>query len=75
MGLSLAGEALTDTSNGNVRRLLGSMIELGHDWTELEGLAVFHWEATDEEVFSFMVYAPDHRFSTQRVPKGAAGER
>src|SRR6185503_15474248 len=23
MGLSLAGEALTDTSNGNVRRLLG----------------------------------------------------
>jgi hypothetical protein len=41
------------------------MTELGPEWTDLPGLAVFHWEATDDDVFSFMVYAPGHRFSRE----------
>jgi hypothetical protein len=62
MGLSLAGETLIDTSNRNVRRLLESLAQPGPDWTEMDGLVVLHWELGDEFVFSFMVYAPGHRF-------------
>jgi hypothetical protein len=63
MGLSLAGEPLTDTSNCNVRRLLATMAPPGPDWTEMDGLVVFHWEFGDDFVFAFMVYAPGHRIS------------
>ncbi len=66
MGLSLAGEPLmhwSDRCNRNVRRLLATMAPPGPDWKEMDGLKVFHWERTDESVFSFMVYAPGHRTS------------
>lgn len=64
MGLSLAGEPLMqwdDRCNRNVRRLLATLAPPGPDWTEMDGLVVFHWERRDEPVFSFMVYAPGHR--------------
>jgi hypothetical protein len=61
VGLSLAGEPLTDNSDGNVRRLLAKIAPPGPDWTECEGLAIFHYELSDDFVFSFLVYAPGHR--------------
>jgi hypothetical protein len=63
VGVSLAGEPITDNSDDNVRRLLATLAPPGEDWTEMDGLAVFHWESGDRNVFSFLVYAPGHRFA------------
>jgi hypothetical protein len=64
VGLSLAGEPLIDDSDDNVRRLLATLAPPGQYWTEMDGLVATHWEFGDREVFSFMVYAPGHRFTT-----------
>jgi hypothetical protein len=63
VGVSLAGEPLTDNSDHNVRRLLATLAPPGEDWTEMDGLTVLHWESGDRNVFSFLVYAPGHRFT------------
>ncbi len=61
IGLSLAGEPLTDSSDANVQRLLATLLPLAADWREADGLVVLHWELSDTFAFSFMVYAPGHR--------------
>ena len=61
LALSIGGEPLTDSSDANVRRLLALLAPPGKDWTEMAGLAVFHWEFSDTSPFAFMVYAPGHR--------------
>jgi hypothetical protein len=59
--LSIGGELLTDTSDALVQRLLAAVPSPGSSWREREGLAVFHWELSDDFVFSFMVYSPGYR--------------
>lgn len=59
--LSLAGEPLTDPSNGNVQRLLDRILPPAPDWTERDGLVVLHWELSDTFVFSFLVYSQGFR--------------
>ena len=61
VSLSIAGEELMDLSDEHVRYRLSSIVRHGDDWTEADGLTVFHWEASDHTVFAFMVYAPGHR--------------
>jgi len=62
--LSIAGKELKSFYNDEVRTLLGEIIPLPEDWTEPEesGIAIFHWEFGDPDVFSFMVFLPGHRF-------------
>jgi hypothetical protein len=67
VGVSIGGVPLTDPSDDNVRRLLAGVAAVGEDWTELDGLAVSHWEFGDRNVFSFLVYAPGHRFTAGAV--------
>ena len=61
VGLSLAGEPVTDHSNENVRRLLSKIAPPKPHWTEMDGLVVLHWEYDSDPVFAFEVYAPGHR--------------
>jgi hypothetical protein len=62
MGLSLADEPVDEGYNEHVKRLLAKVVPPGPDWTEMEGLAVSHWNSRSEPVFAFMVYAPGYRF-------------
>jgi hypothetical protein len=72
--LSIAGKELKSFYNDEVRTLLAEIIPLPGDWTEPEesGIAIFHWEFGDPDVFSFMVFLPGHRFRS--TPKGRPKE-
>ena len=61
--LSIAGKELKSFYNDEVRNLLAEIIPLPANWTEPEesGIAIFHWEFGDPDVFSFMVFLPGHR--------------
>ena len=62
--LALAGAELKSLFNEDVRALLAKIVPLSDKWTEPEGagIAIFHWEMTDREVFSFLVFLPGHRY-------------
>jgi hypothetical protein len=62
--LSIAGKELKSFYNDEVRNLLAEIIPLPEDWTEPKefGIAIFHWEFGDPDVFSFMVFLPGYRF-------------
>jgi len=56
--LAMAGEELKSFYNDYVRSLLARIVSLPSDWTNPVGITVYHWEARDPDVFSFMVYLP-----------------
>lgn len=77
--LALGGSVLESLRDDVVRAHLRKAIPAlpaDADWTAppASGLAIFHFESADTEVFSFRVFSPGHRFDSPE-PRLDAGTR